>query len=215
MRQYVLYRRCSTAEQKKSGLGLEAQQRDIDLFLNSAEEPGEVIATFEDVGSGADNGRPQLQAAIELTRKTGAELLASKVDRLSRRVSHLAALLDDPKVKIRVASMPHADKFALHIYSALAEQERHFISMRTRAALQAAKARGKRLGGDRGNLAARNAAKKAKADEAARKVIDVIGPMRAQGASLQAIADKLTTMGVGSNWSAMKVARALNRMASN
>ena len=97
--------------------------------------PWEVIGAFQDIGSGADNGRPELQKALELVRKTGAELLVAKVDRLSRKVSHLAALMDDPKVKLRVASMPAADKFALHIYSALAEQERDFISTRTKAAL--------------------------------------------------------------------------------
>src|SRR3954463_14853222 len=72
--------------------------------------------------------------------------------------------------------------------------------VRTKAALAAAKAKGVKLGGDRGNLAAKNAAKKAKANEAAAKVVDIIRPLREQGASLQAIADRLTAMGVGSNW---------------
>ena len=43
--------------------------------------------------------------------------------------------------------MPHADKFQLHIYAALAEQERDFISKRTKAALQMAKEKGRQLGG--------------------------------------------------------------------
>ena len=161
MRRYVTYVRVSTKEQGKSGLGLAAQQRDIELFLqNYSDVPWEVIGAFQDVGSGADNGRPELQKALALVRKTGAELLVAKVDRLSRRVSHLSALMDDPKVKLRVASMPHADKFQLHIYSALAEQERHFISTRTKAALQAAKARGIKLGGRRGNQATLDARKR-------------------------------------------------------
>ena len=86
MRRYVTYVRVSTKEQGKSGLGLAAQQRDIDLFLqNYSDVPWEVIGAFQDVGSGADNGRPELQKALELVRKTGAELLVAKVDRLSRR----------------------------------------------------------------------------------------------------------------------------------
>ncbi len=158
MRRYVTYFRVSTKEQGRSGLGLAAQQRDIELFLqNYRDVPWEVIGAFQDIGSGADNGRPELQKAVDLVRRTGAELLVAKVDRLSRKVSHLAALLDDKAVTIRVASMPHADKFSLHIYAALAEQERDFISLRTKAALQAAKAKGKKLGGYRGNQAAMNA----------------------------------------------------------
>ena len=133
-----------------------------------------MIGAFQDVGSGADNGRPEMQKALDMVRKTGAELLVAKVDRLSRKVSHLAALLDDPKVKLRVASMPHADKFSLHIYAALAEQERDFISVRTKAALAAAKARGKKLGGSRGNQAAMNAIRTHKADAAASKVSGIV-----------------------------------------
>ena len=215
MRTYVTYVRVSTAEQKKSGLGLEAQRRDIQLFLeNFSDVPWEIIGAFADTGSGADNGRPELQKALARVRKTGAELLIAKVDRLSRKVSYLATLMDDPKVKLRVATMPAADKFQLHIYAALAEQEREFISVRTKAALAVAKAKGKKLGGDRGNLATRNVAIKAKADAAAQKVIGVIAPMREQGMSLQAIADQLNTMGNSSIWSPMKVKRALDRVAS-
>jgi DNA invertase Pin-like site-specific DNA recombinase len=215
MRRYVTYIRVSTAEQGRSGLGLAAQQRDIDLFLqNYSDVPWEIIGTFQDIGSGADNGRPELMKALELVRKTGAELLVAKVDRLSRKVSHLATLLDDPKLKLRVASMPHADKFSLHIYAALAEQERDFISVRTKAALAAAKAKGVKLGGDRGNLASRIAAKKRLADARAQKVLPIIKPLREQGATFQAIADQLASMDLGANWSPKKVQRALARLAS-
>lgn len=52
----------------------------------------------------------------------------------ARKISFIAQLMDDPKVRLRVATMPQADKFQLHIYAALAEQERDFISARTKAA---------------------------------------------------------------------------------
>ena len=121
--------------------------------------------------------------------------------------------MDDPRSSSAWPRCRQADKFQLHIYAALAEQERDFISVRTKAALAAAKARGVKLGGDRGNLATRNAAIKAKADAAAQKVIGVIAPMREQGMSLQAIADQLNTMGNSSIWSPMKVKRASDRVA--
>ena len=48
--------------------------------------------------------------------------------------------MEDKKLNFRVASMPHADKFQLHIYAALAEQERDFIALAP-AALAAVKQR--------------------------------------------------------------------------
>jgi DNA invertase Pin-like site-specific DNA recombinase len=130
--------------------------------------------------------------ALAMVRKTGAELLVAKLDRLSRKMSLIASIMDDKKVRLLVASMPHADKFQLHIYGALAEQERDFISKRTKAALAAAKTRGVKLGGYRpGSLDKRIAALKENADADARRVIGIIQPMRQSGMSLRAIATEL------------------------
>lgn len=217
MKRYVIYRRVSTEEQGKSGLGLEAQHRDIALFLeNFSEEPYEVFGEFEDHLSGKHDDRPQLAAALELARKTGAELLVAKLDRLSRKVSFIATLMDDPKVKLRVASMPSADKFQLHIYAALAEQEREFISARTKAALAEAKAKGVKLGGLRDKTMKRNEVVKANARARAEKVAQTVQPLRAQGASLRQIADALNVSGVptarGGQWQASQVKRVLERL---
>jgi len=216
MRQYVIYTRVSTAEQGRSGLGLEAQQRDIDLFLtNYSEVPWEVVGSYQDVQSGGDDDRPQLWAALEQCRRTGAELLVAKLDRLSRKVSFIAQLMDDPKVRLRVATMPQADKFQLHIYAALAEQERDFISARTKAALKAAKARGKALGGLRDATMKRNAAIQQKATGEAQRLLHLVGPMRDAGGTLDAIATALDRMNVptsrGGKWTAKQVSRVLAR----
>lgn len=221
MRRYVIYKRVSTAEQGKSGLGLEAQQRDIDLFLaNYSDVPFEVVGTFQDVGSGADNGRPELQAAIKLAKKQKAELLVAKLDRLSRRLSYVATLMEDPKLSLRVASMPSADKAMLHVYALVAEMERDFISSRTKAALAAAKARGVQLGGDRnGAIAAANARRASVASAHAEKAMQLIGPMRAGGMSLPKIAEALNAGGMikspaGGDWSPMAVKRIIDRSAA-
>ncbi|WP_292216252.1 recombinase family protein [Mesorhizobium sp.] len=59
---------------------MEAQQGDIELFLqNYSDVPYEVVTTFQDIGSGADNGRPQLQKAIALAQKQGANWTGSPV----------------------------------------------------------------------------------------------------------------------------------------
>ena len=137
MNKYVLYLRVSSEEQGKSGLGLEAQERDINLFLeNYSEQPYEVLGKYVDVQSGGDNDRPELLKAIQLAKKTKSTLLIQKICRISRRVSFIASLIEDKDLDFKVASMPFADKFQLHIYAALAEQERDFISSRTKAALR-------------------------------------------------------------------------------
>jgi len=217
MQKYVIYTRVSTDEQGRSGLGLEAQKRDIEIFLNQfSEVPYEVAGEFQDVLSGASEDRPELQKALKLVRETGAELLVAKLDRLSRKVAFIATLMDDPKVRLRVAQMPHADKFQLHIYAALAEQERDFISARTKAALKAAKARGTRLGGLRDKTMKRNAAIQVKANEEAQKVMTIIGPLKEAGQNLSQIAAALDRMQIptsrGGSWTAKQVSRVLERV---
>jgi len=214
---YVIYRRVSTAEQGRSGLGLEAQDRDIALYLaNYSEEPFAVLGTFTDIQSGKTATRPQLAAALDLARKEGAELLVAKLDRLSRDVEFIAALLKDKKLRFRVASMPHADKFQLHIYAALAEQERDFISKRTKAALASAKARGVKLGGMRDATMKRNDAAIEAANAAAQRVAAIIRPLQASGKSLRQIADALNVAGVatsrGGKWGGSQVMYTLNRL---
>ena len=216
MQKYVIYTRVSTDEQGRSGLGLEAQERDIDLFLtNFSEMPYEVIGRFAEVVSGGSDDRPQLALALKAVRAAGAELLVAKLDRLSRKVSFIATLMDDKAVKLRVASMPLADKFQLHIYAALAEQERTFISERTKAALKAAKARGTKLGGLRDTTMKRNIALQAKARTEAERVMKVVGPMRRSGATLAAIATTLNETGIstsrGGSWTATQVSRVIDR----
>lgn len=219
MQRHVIYKRVSTEDQGKSGLGLEAQDRDIRIYLDTySPEPWEVVGEFVEVQSGKDSDRPELAKAIELAKKRGATLLVSKLDRLSRKVSFIATLMDDKRLSFRVASMPHADKFQLHIYAALAEQEREFISLRTKAALAEAKAKGVKLGGLRDETMRRNAVVKKNADQRARKLEAIVLPLWQSNATLRDIADALNGASVetprGGRWHAASVARLLDRIAS-
>jgi DNA invertase Pin-like site-specific DNA recombinase len=98
--------------------------------------------------------------------------------------------------------------------AALAGKERRLISARTKAALAAAKARGKRLGR---NGAERLApAYRAEAMACAAEVVPVLEDVRASGAlSLRQIAAGLNQRGIptarGGTWSAMQVKRVLER----
>lgn len=215
MKQFVIYYRVSTRRQGDSGLGLDAQRRDIDLYLATyAEVPYEVLAEFTDVQSGKDDDRPELAKAIELAEKTGATLLVAKLDRLSRKVSFVSTVMERKRLNLTVATMPNADKFQLHIYAALAEQEREFISLRTKQALAPLKGTGK-LGGNRGNIDKANEAARATADAHAAKVMDTIKPLREAGKTLQQIADTLNRSGVttarGGKWYPTTVKNVLLR----
>ncbi len=219
MNRFVTYQRVSTEEQGRSGLGLEAQARDIGLYLDTyADEPWEVIGQFVEVESGSNGDRPELRKAIELAKRTKATLLVAKLDRLSRKVSTIAALMDDKRLNFRVATMPHADKFQLHIYAALAEQEREFISLRTKAALREAKARGVQLGGLRDATMRRNEAVRANADARAEKLSGIVLPLRDANATLRDIAAALNGAGLktprGGQWHPTSVARLIERLDS-
>jgi DNA invertase Pin-like site-specific DNA recombinase len=218
---FVAYYRVSTKAQGKSGLGLEAQERDINLFLT--QHGGELLDSFTDIQSGKDADRPALKQALALARDTGAPLLVAKLDRLSRSVAFIATLLDDKRLKVKVACMPSADTFQLHIYASLAQQEREFISQRTKAGLASAKARGVKLGnprllaGDADSAAKATLASVCAADEYASRVRPYIDQARAAGATnYYQIARALEARGIktrrgGAQWSETQVQRIVSR----
>ena len=214
---YVLYFRVSTQKQGRSGLGLDAQKRDIDLYLeNYSEQPYEILGTFKDIQSGADNDRPELKKAIELAKKTKSILLVQKICRLSRRVSFIASLIEDKELDFKVAQMPFADKFQLHIYSALNEQEKDFISSRTKSALRSWKERNpdKQLGAPVHHIKALAKARRAKALKEAKRIEGLIVPLKQQGKSLRVICDVLNNSGIttskGRSFYPSKVSRTLS-----
>src|SRR3954470_12562598 len=147
MREAIGYIRVSTARQGRSGIGLEAQRAAISRFADA--EAFNLVETFTETESGADDDRPQLNAAIARARKAKAPIICAKLDRLSRDVHYISGLMKH-RVPFIVAELgADTDPFLLHIYAALAEKERRMISQRTRDALASAKARGVKLGGHR------------------------------------------------------------------
>ena len=213
MKKYIVFYRVSTKKQGNSGLGLEAQQRDISIYLNTySEQPYEVVSTHTSIHSGSDIEEcPHFQDAITACKNTGATLLVAKVDRLSRKVSVFSRIIEE--VDVKVAMMPNADKFQLHIYAALAEQERDFISKRTKAALQEAKARGVKLGGVRVGHDKAIAAKKNAANARAEKLRPLVNELLKTNQSYSSIAKRLTNLKAdGKNWQTTQAKRLLERL---
>ena len=149
MVEYAVYFRVSTERQGRSGLGLEAQRTMVEQFLQPSDK---VIAEFTEIQSGKRNDRVELWKAINLVKKTRSKLLIPKLDRFSRKVSFIAGIIDQG-IELVVCEHPNVSTFFLHLLACFAEEERRQISERTKAALQAAKARGTVLGRNAQQLA--------------------------------------------------------------
>lgn len=144
------YYRLSPAGSKdrSGGLGLDAQRKAVHHFAEA--EGLTIVAEFTEIetgkGSDALARRPQLAAALKAAKKAKGTVVVAKLDRLSRDVHFISGLMAHKVPFIVTALGRGVDTFMLHIYAAVAQQEREIISRRTREALAAAKARGVKLG---------------------------------------------------------------------
>jgi DNA invertase Pin-like site-specific DNA recombinase len=201
---------------------LEAQELRIKQFCES--EGLTIIGWFRDVQSGsgtaAENFRPGLHDALALAKSKKCPVVIAKLDRLSRSVSFISALMAE-KVPFIVCELGmETDPFLLHLFAALSEKERQLIADRTRSALAAKKARGERLGNP--DLApARTksiAARKALAKQFAAHLRPTIDLFKAKGMSQHQMAGHLNQLGLttrrGCQWSAMQVGRLLGQLGS-
>jgi len=213
---WVAYYRVSTDRQGESGLGLDAQRKAVEDHLNGGKWT--LAAEFTEIESGkrTDN-RPELAAALAACKKLKAKLIVAKLDRLSRNVGFISALMDSG-VEFVAADMPHANKMTLQVLAVFAEHERDLISARTKAALAAAKQRGVKLGGPNIAEAAKLGAarNKTNADQFAANTLPVIREIQASGVTtLRGVARALTARGVpsarGTPWSPVAVSNVLKR----
>ncbi len=215
-RKFIAYFRVSTDRQGKNGLGVEAQRQAVTDYLG--DNGWKLIADFTEVESGKRNDRPQLAEALRACKKHKATLIIARLDRLARNVHFISGLMESG-VDFVAVDMPHANRLTVHVLAAVAEHEREMISARTKAALQAAKARGVRLGSPNPKKGARQGVKasKAKADQFAGNVAPIIREIEASGVtSLQGIARALTARGVstarGGDWAASTVGNVKRRV---
>src|SRR3954471_21993017 len=189
---FVAYFRVSTERQGRSGLGLDAQREAVARHVAST--AGQVVAEFQEVESGKRNDRPQLAAALAACRAQRATLLIAKLDRLARNARFLLGVVEGSgEGGVVFCDLPQVPpgpvgKFLVTQMAAVAELEAGLISQRTRAALAAAKARGKRLGWatpvrQDQQQATRQAAmvNRTEADRHAANVLPVIAAIRAAG----------------------------------
>ena len=218
---FVSYLRVSTQKQGQSGLGLEAQRKAVEDYLNGGD--WNLIEEVVEVESGKKNKRPKLNEAIELCKASGATLVVAKIDRLTRDAAFLLNL-KDAGIDFIAADMPEANRLTSGMMALVAEQEREAISKRTKEALAAAKVRGVQLGAYKdGKFVGRvGTTKDAKNASEARTALyrrraatklPMIKKVDPDGSlSLRGIAQKLNDMGVPTisgkgSWSANSVRR--------
>jgi DNA invertase Pin-like site-specific DNA recombinase len=202
MTNYIAYIRTSTKTQNN---GLEAQRNVINAFLDA--NSGSLVDTYSEQVSGSKDQREELNKALRACKKHNATLLVAKLDRLSRKVSFIAQLMES-SIQLKVAELPQADTFQLHIHSALAEHERKLISQRTKQALAVRKAQGVKLG---------SPLNEKRSDDArifAEKLSPVIADLKSQGyKSLRSIASRLNEIGynsfTGGKWHPQSVKNTL------
>jgi len=207
----VAYYRVSTTRQGVSGLGLESQRQAVVQFV--ASQQGELLAEFTEVQSGKRNDRQALNDALEFCRKNRATLLLAKLDRISRKVHFISGLMES-KVDFLSIEHPTRDRFWLHLQAAFAEEEGRRISLRTKAALSAARSRGVVLGASAKALAKRHQAEAAKRAEGYR---DFVEGLRAGGArTVKAITEAMNAHGIlspgGGQWHHRSTWKLLRRL---
>lgn len=218
---FIAYYRVSTGKQEASGLGLEAQRKCVADYLNGGRWT--LVAELTEVETGKSSTRPQLKQALALCRVHRAKLIVAKLDRLARNVHFLTGLMESG-VDFVCCDIPTANKLTIHVLAAVAEAEAEMISIRTKAALEAAKARGVVLGGYRegsfpGDSAVRGrklGTKTLEAQAAKRRedLMPVIEHIKASGiTTLRGIAEELNARHIptprGGQWSIVQVFRFL------
>lgn len=222
----VAYYRVSTARQGQSGLGLEAQREVVERFVS---QRGHVIVEeVVEVQSGKDDSRPELARALAQARMLRAGIVVAKLDRLARSASFLDTIVSSG-TDVLFCNLPDlppgpTGRFMVQLMASIAEMEAGMISERTKAALQAAKARGTKLGGFRGTAASPKAreasaeARRARADEQALALMPALREIRAghPTASLASIAAQLDQRNIpapaGGAWTPQAVGRTIERI---
>jgi DNA invertase Pin-like site-specific DNA recombinase len=134
------YARISTVEQ------------DLSLQMDALEEAG-CDKIYEDKASGAKEQRPGLREATEYLRK-GDTLVVWRLDRLGRSLKHLIETVGSleergigfQSLQESIDTTTSGGRLIFHIFGALAEFERNLIRERTKAGLDAARARGRKGG---------------------------------------------------------------------
>ena len=203
---YVAYIRTST---KRQNLGLDAQKEIISQFI--AINGGEIVAEYSEQESGKKADRNALRQASEHAKKIGGAVIVAKVDRLTRDASFGMAYVNTNNIVF--CDHPKMSTLEQCIFFGMAQQEREFISQRTKAALAVKKAQGVKLGGvyQPENLKRAQQAKHEQSKTTAQR--QAFSAIELMDGTLRQKADRLNELGYttpkGGQWTAIQVSRLI------
>jgi DNA invertase Pin-like site-specific DNA recombinase len=215
------YIRVSTDEQAREGISLAAQEAKLRAYAELYDL--ELVAIVTDAGLSAKTlNRPGLSQALAALDAGEAEaLVIAKLDRLTRSVTDWGTLIDRYFAK-RCALLSVADqidtrtaagRLVLNVLVSVAQWEREAIGERTATALAHKKAMGEHVGAPAYGFAVEGA--ELVRVEAELEAIGLAKKLRAEGLTLQAVADELNRRGIttkrGSKWAPTQVKRITER----
>ena len=218
------YIRVSTDEQAQGGVSLEAQRAKLEQYAELYDL--HLVDVVVDAGVSAKNlHREGLRSALTaLDAGQAAGLLVAKLDRLTRSVRDLSDLLEKYfgtkyallSVAEKVDTSSAAGRMILNIMATVSQWEREVIGERTSAALQHKIAQGQHVGSPA--LGFRMTKGQLEQDQAELAIVDRILELRANGMTLQAIADLLNSESIptkrGGKWHPSTVTYILSRKAA-
>lgn len=222
MKKYLGYIRVSTDEQVE-GFGLNAQRASVESYAKAlGYELEDVIA--DEGYSGSTMDRPGIQRVLETMRGCDyAGVIVYKLDRISRSLKDILVVHDDIfvpcgsgiiSVKEQFDTTTAAGKLFFQMLGGFAEFERSVINERMMSGKEQKAKQGKFAGGSapfgydlvNGELVI---------NEEQAEWVRTVFQMRAEGVTMQAIADTLNNEGVqtkrGAEWSRKQVMDMLHR----
>jgi site-specific DNA recombinase len=216
MTRTIGYIRVSTDKQAEKGVSLDAQREKLEAYATLYDL--ELIDVIVDAGESAKSlQRPGLERALSMLGKQADALLVVKLDRLTRSVADLGALLERHfqnasllSVSEQIDTRTAAGRLVLNVLASVSQWEREAIGERTSAAMQHKQAQGQYIGGkvpygftlENGELVEH-------VNE--QKVIQCVRELRESGLSYRAIVVELQNRGFktrnGKDFSPMQVKR--------
>lgn len=214
MKRYFIFTAKKLGVKRHSKDAVESQKRDIGLFVehflnNEFEEFGRLEAeNYLSEFAGIDEAIAQI-----LEHKT--KVLVAYLSCIGANADEIANTIDKLEGQILVAELPFATSDELKVYAKLEDLKKQFISVRSKAGIELAKAEGKKIGGLRDKTRELNERRKQEADAQAETLKSYLSMFIQRGYTLKQGADLLNERGIktaqGKEFKPMTVKRYLDR----